>query len=408
MKTTERRTRHRSKILVLSLHYKPEPNFITADVAEAWAAMGNKVTVITVHPNYPTGKFYPGTKPWRITRTVLNGVTIWRLPYYTDHSLSPVRRALSYVSYAVVAGVLAPLLGGRPNTVWAYHGPFMTALPALFFKWIYGSRLIYTCADLWPESFGASNLSLPDPAMRFLYAYSRWINKHADVLVCSTRGTSDRYKNDGVSADKLQYVPVWVEGISDIQLTESFGTSGIPNIVYAGNLGAAQPVECLVRAASILQKAEVEVTIDIFGSGNREQELRDLVERDGIGNVRLHGRVDPQRAFEASARATAQVVFLRPSPLFRMSVPSKLSFCFGAGTPLLYGLEGESARIAAESGGALPFVAEDPASLAAAIRKLLATPPAERAAMRRRLRSYYENNFAREALLDRYVSLVSP
>ncbi|MBA2686611.1 MAG: glycosyltransferase family 4 protein [Gemmatimonadaceae bacterium] len=408
MTKAEKRPPRRSKILVLSLHYKPEPNFITADVAEAWAAKGSKVTVITVHPNYPTGKFYPGTNPWRITRTVLNGVTIWRLPYYTDHSLSPVRRALSYVSYAVVAGILAPLIGGRPDTVWAYHGPFMTALPALFFKWIYGSRLIYTCADLWPESFVASNLSLPRPAMRLLYAYSRWINKQADILLCSTRGTAERYEKDGVSADKLQYVPVWVEGISDIQLTESAGTSGIPNIVYAGNLGAAQPVECLVRAASILQKAGVEVIVDIFGSGNRERELREIVERDGVANVHFHGRVSPQRAFEASARATAQVVFLRPSPLFRMSVPSKLSFCFAAGTPLLYGLEGESARIAAETGGAIPFVAEDPASLVAAIRKLLATPPPEREAMRGRLRSYYENNFAREALLDQYVRLVPP
>lgn len=396
----------RKKILVFSLHYMPEPNFITTDVAQAWAAQGNRVTVITVHPNYPTGKFYPGSKPWSISRTVVNGVTVWRLPYYTDHSLSTPRRALSYISYALVASVLAPFLGGRPDIVWAYHGPFMTAIPALFFKWVYRSRLIYTCADLWPESFGASNISLPGSAMRLLYAYSRWINRQADIIVCSTRGTAERFQRDGVSPDKLQHVPVWVEGIGDPLQIDSPSVPDTPNIVYAGNLGAAQPVECLIRAADMLRKEGVNIRVDIYGSGNSESELHALVESQGIDNVRFHGRVAPERAFEASARATAQVVLLRPSPLFRMSVPSKLAFCLAAGAPLLYGLEGEAARIAAETGGAIPFAAEDPVSLANAIRKLLATPRHERDSMRLSLRNYYENNFARDGLLQRYASLL--
>lgn len=395
------------RILVLTLHYKPEPNFITADVAEALAVAGAKVTVVTVHPNYPTGRFYPGSKPWRISRRVENGVIVWRLPYYTDHSLSTIKRTLSYVTFTIAVSLVAPLVAGRPKTVWVYHGPFMTALSALFFKWAYGSRMVYSCADLWPESFVASDLKIPRFLLGKLYSYSVWINRRADLLICATRGTMERYRRDGIPPHKLEYAPVWVEGVGAVIPDKRSGRKGNPNIVYAGNLGAAQPLESLVRAAAIVAKSGKKVTVDIYGTGNKEDELRELAESLGADNVRFHGRVSPQKAFEASTRATAQVVLLRPSPLFRMSVPSKLSFCFAAASPLLYGLEGESARIAADTGGGIPFVAESPESLAAAIERLLDLSASERDEMRKKLRAYYEERFARETLIRRYVRLLT-
>src|SRR5436305_1120071 len=101
-------TPRRPRILIITMYYLPEPNFITADVARALTAVGD-VTVITAHPNYPYGRFYPGTRFWRPTRSVENGVTVWRLPFVPDHSSSVLRRGFSYLSFALIAGVFAPL-----------------------------------------------------------------------------------------------------------------------------------------------------------------------------------------------------------------------------------------------------------------------------------------------------------
>lgn len=396
-----------SRVLIFSLHYKPEPNFIVTDVAEAWAGEGHRVTVVTVHPNYPKGQFYPGTKPWRIARTNENGVIVWRIPYYTDHSLSPLRRTLSYLSYAIAAALLAPLIARRPSVVWVYHGPFMTAVPALFFKWVHRAKLIYTCADLWPESLVATGVRVPSFLIRSLFAYRRWINRQADVLVCSTRGTAEIYAAEGVSRDRLEYVPVWVEGISAEPSPTGCDTgSDVPTIVYAGNLGPAQPVETLIRAGAILRREGTTIKVHIFGSGSREKELKKIALEEDAQNVVFHGRVTPDMAFDASARATGQVVLLASSPMFRMSVPSKLAFCFAASSPLLFGLEGESVRIAEEAGGGIAFSAEDPQSLVLAIRNLIALTSSERDAMRVRLRDYYERGFARGTLIERYVALL--
>lgn len=398
--------RKRDRLLILSFHYRPEPNFITADVAEALASVA-RVTVVAPHPNYPFGRFYPGTSYWKISRSVENGVTVWRVPHFAEHSLSSLRRALSYISFMLMATIVSPFVAGRPKVVWVYHGPFMTAFAGLWFKAVYGSRLVFTCADLWPESFVASGLGTSKIVLRLLYAYRRFINRRADLLICSTRGTMNSYAADGVEKDHLEFIPVWVDGIPRDIHADAHHESG-NQIVYAGNLGPGQPLDVIIRAAAILRREGADVHFSFYGTGALEQELKSLAEREGADNVTFHGRVSPQEAFAASASALAQIVALKPSPLFRMTIPSKLFFSFAAGSPILYALEGEAAEMAEASGGAIGFDANDPRSFAAAVRKVIEMPAAERDGMRTALRSHYAQNFASDVLLRKYIRLLAP
>jgi glycosyltransferase involved in cell wall biosynthesis len=397
-------------VLVLSMYYRPEPNFITGDVADALAARG-PVTVIAAHPNYPLGHFYEGVRrPWLPQRTTENGVVVWRLPLFPDRSRSKLRRLVSYLSFALLAVLFAPFVGGRPHTVWVYQTPFTTALAALWFKWVHRARLVFTCADLWPESFSATGVVSSGAVMRASFAYSRWINRRADRIVCSTRGTLERFARDGVPRERLCYVPVWVDGSPRGPVPEARPeeAGGEHSIVYAGNLGPAQALETVVHAAAELRRRGAPVRVDFYGSGGSEDELRALAAGLGAGNVHFHGRVEAAAAFAASERAFAQLVSLRASPLFRMTIPSKLPFAFAAGAPVLYGLEGEPAELAAASGGSLAFDSAEPASLVAAVEALLATPPTERAAMRHRLRAFFAEHFSPDALLAEYEKILDP
>jgi glycosyltransferase involved in cell wall biosynthesis len=395
-------------MLVLTMLYRPEPNFITADVAEAMAR-GARVTVVAAHPNYPLGRFYPQVRrPWLPSRSVENGVTVWRLPMVPDHSNSTLRRLVSYLSFTAAATLFAPFVAGRPGTVWVYQTPFTTALAALWFKLAFRSRVVYTCADLWPESFSATGVVRSGVLMRLAFGYSRLINRLADAIVCSTRRTLERYAADGVDRARLRYIPVWVDGSPRGALPDPAGEpagDAVPTVVYAGNLGPAQALDTLVRAAGELHRAGVAVRFDLYGTGSSEGELKAVAAEVGAANVRFLGRAEPAAVFAACERALAQVVSLAPSPLFRMTVPSKLPFSFAAGAPVLYGLEGEAAGLAHESGGAVAFDPGDPSTLAAAVRRLLAADPAERLAMRRRLRAFYRENFSRERLLAEYAGV---
>lgn len=400
-------TAHRPRLLVLTQNYRPEPNFITADVAERLADAMD-VTVVTAHPNYPGGRFYPGVRWWRIERELENGVTVWRVPFFPDHSLSYLRRALSLVSFAVMAGLVAPFVVRRPDTVWVYHGTFTTGLAALWFRWTTRARIVFTCADLWPESFVASGVAREGPLTRAMFRYNRTINRTADLLICCTKGALERFRSDGVPIDRLSYVPVWVDGISDLASTSSASGGDPFTIVYAGNLGPSQKLDTLISAASLLEKRGVTVRVDIFGTGACEAQYRQFASRLGTRNVHFRGRVSPAEAFTACTAASAQYIALQPSPLFDMTVPSKLYAAFAAGTPLLYGLRGEAARLAEECGGGVPFDVERPESLAHAIRTLMDLPASVRSAMQDRLTAHYRSRFARDTLLEQYVAHLVP
>ena len=394
----------RPRVLVLTQYYRPEPNFITADVAEALAE-GMDVTVVTAHPNYPEGRFKQGAHWWKVQTTWEGGVRVVRLPMIPDHSRSPFLRGVSYLSFALSATLVAPFAGRGADVVWVYNTPFTTALAALWFRAMRRSRVVMTSADLWPESFVAAGVAAGGTAFRLSMLYRRIINRIAHEIVCSTEGTRSKYLSEGIRADSLHYIPTWVDASpSEAPLVPVDDDRGRA-IVYAGNLGHAQALDTVIRAAARLERLEPEIHFDFYGSGGAEAELKELADELGTSNVRFHGRVSPAVALEASSAALAQIVPLAPSPLFEATIPSKLPFAMAAGAPILSGLQGEAASIARRSGGAIPYDPASPDSLVNAIRALIALPPGERAAMRESLRTMYATKFAKDRLLNGYRSL---
>lgn len=394
----------RPRVLVLTQYYAPEPNFITQDVARALAEDAD-VIVVTAHPNYPRGRFYPGSRWWVPRRTREDGVTVWRVPMFPDHSNSAVGRFASYISFMLAAAVLAPFVAGRPAVVWVYQTPFTTVGAALWFKYVLRSRLAFTCADLWPESFSAAGVFSSGRVIRWAFAYRRWTNRLADLVVCSTRGTLERFAAEGVPGDRLVYAPVWVHGIEPGRI-EAPADERVPTLVYAGNLGPAQQLESVVRGARVLLDRGKDVRVDIYGAGSCEPELRRLVRELGATNVRFKGRVSPQDAFCALSRASGQIVCLRRSPLFELTIPSKLCSAFAAGAPILYALQGEAADLVAQSGGGFEFDPDDAPSFADAVEQMLALTPEDRTAMKSRLLNIYAQEFEPRNLLRKYRTML--
>lgn len=392
-------------ILVLTQYYAPEPNVITTALAE-YLARGTVVTVIASHPNFPTGRFSPGFKFWRPERRRENGVTVWRLPVFPDRSKSIIRRAISYLSFALGAAIAAPFLARKARVVWVYQTPFTTGLAALYHKYVLRARVVFGAVDLWPETFTAVGVSKAGRFMDMCYAYRRWINRRADLVVCSTQGMLRTYAADGVPARALTYLPVWVEGIP--QVLPPVVTARVRRIVYAGNIGWAQALDTLIHAAAIMREYEPTLRFELYGLGSALEPMSALAESLGATNVSFHGWRAPSEVFSIVSTSLAQIVSLQPDPLLRMTLPSKLSLALASGTPILAGLEGEAADVARGSGGAVLYDAAIADSLVAAIQTLLNKTDAERAAMGERLQHTYNTAFLRERLLSTYAALLIP
>jgi len=334
-------------VLFISEHYFPEPNCIVSDLARQMSERGHDVQVITAHPNYPLGKFYESARfPWLPVGSKENGVKVWRLPIYPYHGRSKIRRAASYISFLALAliCVLMTQVLRWPKKVIVYQTPFTMALAALPLK-IFGAKIAYLCVDLWPESFLAAGVAPRGWLLKLMFGYSRWINRRADMIITSTKGMKRRYLEDGIPDSVLHFVPVWVDGIPD-QISLPQPLVRFPRkIVYAGNLGPAQGLGVLLEALSKIDIAGSRIELEFVGSGSEESALKVRTNELGLKNVTFPGRLSPSEAFESLSRATASIVHLLPSPLFRMTLPSKIASCLASGTVVICGVDGEAAEM---------------------------------------------------------------
>jgi glycosyltransferase involved in cell wall biosynthesis len=101
------------------------------------------------------------------------------------------------------------------------------------------------------------------------------------------------------------------------------------------------------------------------------------------------------------AQASALLVSLARSPIMSQTVPSKIQAYLAAGRPIIASLDGEGARVIAESGAGIACAAEDAKALADAVRTLRDADPVTLQRMGYAGRTYYRQHFDPDLLAGR-------
>jgi glycosyltransferase involved in cell wall biosynthesis len=104
------------------------------------------------------------------------------------------------------------------------------------------------------------------------------------------------------------------------------------------------------------------------------------------------------------SRADALLVTLRRDPVFAMTIPAKIQSYLASGKVIVGALDGEGARTIRASGAGLVAEAQDAKGLAQCVLKIAALSVAERDAMGRRGREYFDQYFSRDKLIAQLES----
>jgi glycosyltransferase involved in cell wall biosynthesis len=170
-------------------------------------------------------------------------------------------------------------------------------------------------------------------------------------------------------------------------------------IVFLGHLVERQGVGTLLAALSILD----DVAGDVIGTGPLELELREQAERASL-DVTFHGYVADHREVERllSRSSVAVAPYARTAETFtRYADPGKLKAYLAAGLPVVLTDVPPNARELESEAGA-EVAADDPAALAAAIARALASPATWQA--RRESALTYARRFDWNALLGNLLA----
>lgn len=394
-------------ILIITQYFWPE-SFRINDLALGLKEKNHTVTILTGKPNYPGGLFYPGYGFFRKRQEQYCGMDVIRIPLVPRGKGRGLRLALNYLSFAFFASLIAPFRCRRDyDIIFVYEpSPITVGLPALLVKRLKKTPMMLWVQDLWPESLSATGavrsvwvLSLVERLVRFIY-------RGCDVVLVQSRAFSTPIEKLGVNKNKIVYFPNTAE---QLYQPLSIGGNepeavGIPDgfrVMFAGNIGAAQDFDTILEAAEML-KTHSDIHWLILGDGRMFRWVEEQVANRGLGDcVHLFGRHPTEAMPRYFALADVMLVILKKDPIFSMTIPAKVQSYLACAKPVIAALEGEGARVVREAGAGLTPAPENPKALAEAALAMYHMSDAERKAMGRRGRSYFERNFDRNMLISR-------
>lgn len=394
-------------LLVVSQYYWPEP-FNVSDMCEELVVRGHDVTVLTGLPNYPEGNLYPGYENASSMLEERCGVKILRVPLH-PRGKGPVDRFLNYESFSRNASKVAQKLEAGFDAVLAYEvSPVMSASPALVYAEKHGVPSIVYVLDIWPECLLSGGVKRNSLIYRYYKRVSRKIYGAADVLLLSSPGFREYLESLLAECPRCVYLPQYAEDIFSSQVAacgeriEGFADDGI-DVTFAGNIGAAQSVDTLIRAFSSLDGA---VRLHVVGSGSELESCKALADELRAENVYFHGRHELSEMPLYYHLSDALAISFVDDPVIGLTLPRKMQTYLAAGKPILGAVTGEASRVIRESQCGLRCGSEDAESFAELCRTFAASPSCQRAVWSLNARSYYDEHFTRNHFFDTLESLL--
>jgi lipopolysaccharide/colanic/teichoic acid biosynthesis glycosyltransferase len=386
------------RILYATQWFEPEPILKGIYFAKLMRAHGHEVRVVTGFPNYPGGRLYPGYRLKPLRRDLMDGVPIDRLPLYPSHSRSAVGRILNYVSFAMSLTVYGIFTLRRADVMYVYHPPLTAGLAAAVIAAVRRIPFVYAIHDLWPDTLAASGMVSNQVVLRIVERLCLWVYGRADQIVVVSPGFKRNLIEKGVPESKIAMIYNWpnetqVRSRSDSDL-RAFALEGRFNIVFAGNMGPAQGLETVLRAAKIVESAAPEVQFILVGDGIEADRLRARAAALAVQSVRIMPRVPQSEIGALLAAADVLLVHLRDDSLFRITIPAKTQFYLAMGKPILMGVSGDAAALVEQAGAGVVVKPEDAQALAAAALELARLPKKDISAMGARGRAFYEKELS--------------
>ncbi len=397
-------------ILLVSQYFYPE-NFRVNDMVTEWIHRGYKVTVITGIPNYPEGVFFEGYDRQSRTKESWRGATIRRLPIIArgnseNKFLNAIQMVINYFSFIIsgrrwVRSEEARRLNA--DIVFTFEvSPMTQALIGIWYGKKYNVPTFLYVQDLWPENVetvtGIHSRLVLGPIDRMVDK----IYRETDKIFTTSPSFVDAIVNrrNPVDRKKVYYWPQYAEDF--YKPIETSIIDGIDNndgcfkIAFTGNIGTAQGLDVLPKAARYLRKYNVKFVI--VGDGRYQQKFEANIEKLNVKEKFVFlPRVPAEEIPKILSACDAGFISFNKDPLWEKTIPAKLQSYMACGKAIIASASGETKRIIEEAKCGICTDIGNPKELAKGIKLLLKSDSTE---LGKNARSYFEKEFQKKKLMD--------
>jgi glycosyltransferase involved in cell wall biosynthesis len=405
--------------ILLINHYSGSPvhgmEYRPYYLAREWVRQGHRVTIAAGSYSHVRQKTPVFSGAWR--EEIREGVRyIWlRTPRYKGNGWKRAANMLSFVSQLYRRQEI--LIGSEKlDAVIASSTYPFDIYPARRIARRHRAKLVFEVHDLWPLSLiELSGMSRRHP---FIWATQRaedYAYRHSDLVV-SLLPKADAYMaSRGMRPDKFAHLPngvdvaAWREPVAPLARSMMKELQSLRNeshflVGYAGSLGAANALHCLIDAAAILRDAPVAFVL--VGKGPEKQALQQRIADHRLENVLLMPPIPKSNIPAFLAEIDAGYIGWKPCSLYRFGVsPNKLFDYMMAGKPIIHAIDAGNDPVADAQCG-ISISPESPEEVAAAVGQLISMSPVERQQMGARGRNHAQLHHDYAALARQFIALI--
>ncbi|MEV6996530.1 glycosyltransferase [Streptomyces sp. NPDC093982] len=254
--------------------------------------------------------------------------------------------------------------GPKADIVLLHDPELLLALPGTLRRWRRGGRAPVTVWDVHEDTAAALVMKhwvprpLRPPLRLAVRAVERLAERHLRLLLAED-AYQQRFRHPHPVVRNLATVP-----------PEAPEPPGDDRVVYLGHLSRARGALELIETARLLGP---DVHVDVIGAADPEVRGA-LTEADRDGVLRWHGYLPNDRALGLLSGALAGLSLLHDQPNYRHSRPTKVVEYMAHGVPVITTPTPLATDLVETYGCGLVVPYGDPASAAAAVRRLRADP----------------------------------
>lgn len=341
------------KVIFYCAYYEPEIAAgigISKDLVVGLAEAGIDVDVFTPTP---TRGLEPETikKYKKIRKEYLydGKVCIHRI-HMIQEKRNPFIRAFRYLLLNIAfcwKGITSDA-----DVIFADSTPPTQGLMASVVKQIKRIPFIYNLQDIFPDSMVTAGFT---QEKSIIWELGRWIEnvtyKNADHIITISDSMKENVLKKGVDENKLSTICNWIDidEVHPIAKEENrlFNELGIPKdqfvVLYAGNFGAAQGADIILKAAENL-KENHGICFAVFGGG---AEFRDFkVSASTFDNIIVNDLLPIERVSEVYSLGDVALITCKKG-VGKNGMPSKTWSILACNTPIIasFDVESDLARV---------------------------------------------------------------
>lgn len=393
------------RILIYSANFAPEPTGIGKYSGEmAWwlAEHGHDVRVVCAPPYYPAWQVDKGYRWPLYRRERWKGVDVWRTPLWVPKSPTGITRILHLLTFAISSlPVMIWQVAWQPDVVLTVAPAFMCAPAGLLTARLSRAKRWLHLQDFEVDVAFSLGLLKGKLLQRLVLQVEGALLRRFDSVSTISGRMTQRLLSKGVTVGKARYFPNWVD-LSRIKAPKNGSYRaklGIPEdaivLLFSGTLGGKQGLMVIPEAAKLLQSRS-DIIFVVCGDGVMKPQLESAAA--GLANVRFMPLQPSGRVSDLLGIADIHLLTQSPDAA-DLVLPSKLCGMLASGRPVIATCRGgtEISEIVSECGVVVP--PENGSELARAIVDL-ADDAETRMRLGRRARSFAEENFERDAVLN--------